>query len=163
MDAAIRQALVALVRDRGVAALGTVHAGAPLVSQVLYAPAPDLAELYVHVSRLAQHTAGLLADPRVGLLIAERDVPTRNPLSLARVSIQGVAESLEPASAAFSAARAAYLAAHPSAAINFQLADFLLFRIRPHAARFVAGFGKIVDLDRAAWLRLGGDAVGPSA
>jgi putative heme iron utilization protein len=154
MDRKTQEALVALLRKRGTAALGTLHGGSPLVSLVLYACSPDLSELYIHVSQLAQHTAGLLADPRVGLLIVEEDLPSRNPLSLARVTIQGVASQLEPESAAFSAARTLYLAAHPTARINFQLPDFMLFGIRPEAARFVAGFGKIFDLDRPAWAQL---------
>src|SRR5262245_11452499 len=154
MDPATRQALITLVRQRGTATLGTLHTGSPLVSLVLYATSPDLGELYIHVSRLAQHTSGLLADPRVGLLIVEHDLPSRNPLSLARVSIQGLADRLEDDSPTLSAARSLYLAAHPTATINFQLSDFLLFRIRPRSARFVAGFGKIFDLDQEAWGQL---------
>jgi putative heme iron utilization protein len=154
MDNKTQTALITLVQKRGLAALGTLHGGAPLVSQVLYACAPDLSELYIHVSRLAQHTEGLLGDPRVGLLIAEEALPSRNPLALSRVSIQGSASLVEPESAAFAAARSLYLAAHPTANLNFQLPDFLLFRIRPETARFIAGFGKIFDLDRLAWTQL---------
>jgi hypothetical protein len=33
-----------------------------------------------------------------------------------------------------------------NAALNFQLGDFLLVRIRPHSARLVTGFGRIFDL-----------------
>jgi putative heme iron utilization protein len=154
MDADSRKALVELVRERGMAALGTVHGDWPLVSLVLYASPPDLSELYIHVSTLAQHTGDLLAGPRVGLLIVENDLPSRNPLSLLRVSIQGVADALEEESAAFSAARSHYLAAHPATSVNFRFSDFLLFRIRPQAIRFVAGFGKIFDLDEPAWAQL---------
>ena len=95
MDAAMRRELVELIRGRGIAALGTLQAGAPLVSMVLYAASPDLSAVLIHVSRLAQHTGGLLRDRRVGLLIAEPDKPSRNPLSMARVSIQADAEPLE--------------------------------------------------------------------
>lgn len=154
MDAETCKALATLVRGRGTAALGTLHGGAPLVSLVLYACSPNLSELYIHVSRLAQHTGGLLADPRVGLLIVESDLPSRNPLSLSRVAIQGVAAALDEGSAAFSAARSHYLAAHPATSVNFRFSDFLLFRIRPQAIRFVAGFGKIFDLDEPAWAQL---------
>jgi putative heme iron utilization protein len=121
---------------------------------VLYAARSDLSDLFIHVSRLALHTGGLLAEPRVGLLIAEPDRPSRNPLSMARVSILGIAEPLEPDSTEFAEAREAYIAAHPNAAFNFELGDFLLIRIRPSSARFVAGFGRIVDLDAADWARL---------
>src|SRR5262249_40435804 len=60
MDVHSHQQLVALIRERGIAALGTLHDGGPLVSLVLYASVPDLSALYVHVSHLAQHTRDLL-------------------------------------------------------------------------------------------------------
>jgi heme iron utilization protein len=154
MDTATRLELVELIRGRGIASLGTLHAGAPLVSMVLYAASPDLSALFIHVSRLAQHTAGLLGDRRVGLLIAEPDRPSHNPLSMARVSIQADAEPLHVGSPEYEQARAAYVTAHPAAAFNFELGDFLLVRIKPTSARFVAGFGKIVDIDAEEWAAL---------
>jgi heme iron utilization protein len=146
VDDATRLELVELVRERGIAALGTLHSGSPLVSMVLYAASPDLSAVFIHVSRLAQHTGALLGDPRVGLLITEPDKPSRNPLSVPRVSIQGEDEPSEAGTPEFEEAKATYLAAHPTAAFNFELGDFLLIRIRPTSARFVAGFGKIVDI-----------------
>ena len=154
MDAATRRELVELIRGRGIAALGTFHAGAPLVSMVLYAASPDLSAVFIHVSRLAQHTGGLLRDRRVGLLIAEPEKPSRNPLSMARVSIQADAEPLDVGSPEYEQARATYVAVHPAAAFNFQLGDFLLIRIKPISARFVAGFGKIVDIGAEEWAAL---------
>jgi putative heme iron utilization protein len=154
MDSATRLELVDLLRNRGIAALGTLHGGAPLVSLVLYAASPDLSAVFIHVSRLAQHTAALLGDRRVGLLIAEPDKPSRNPLSMARVSIAAEAEPLVVGSPEHDQARAAYLAAHPTAAFNFELGDFLLIRIKPTSARFVAGFGRIVDIDAEEWAQL---------
>jgi putative heme iron utilization protein len=154
MDTATRVELIELIRGRGIAALGTLHAGAPLVSMVLYAASPDLSAIFIHVSRLAQHTGGLLGDRRVGLLIAGPDRPSRNPLSMARVSIQADAEPLNVGSPEYERARAAYVAVHPAAAFNFELGDFLLIRIKPTSARFVAGFGKIVDIDAEEWAAL---------
>lgn len=155
MDSETHGKLLELVRSRGIASLGTIQGGWPLVSMVLYAPATDLTALYIHVSHLAQHTSALLAEPRVGLMISERDQPTTNPLSMARVSIQGIAESLAVDSVEYAAGRAAYLQAHPKAEFNFSLGGFHLVRIRPISARFVAGFGKIVDLDAEGWMGLG--------
>jgi putative heme iron utilization protein len=162
MDQSDRQTLISLVRERSLAALGTIVEGGPLVSMVLYASEPDLSCLYLHVSRIAQHTRGLLSQPQVGLLISEPDRASRNPLTLARVSLQGLAVHLEEGSPEFEHARALYLAVHPTAAINFQLPDFLLLVVRPLAARFIAGFGKIFDLDRDAWARLSETAPGPN-
>ena len=156
MDDTMREELVGLVRGRGLAALGTMHEGYPLVSMVLYASRPDLSALYIHVSRLALHTAGILADPRVGLLITELDRPNLNPLAMSRVSIQGRADVIDPESSEFQEAKDTYIAAHPKTAFNFGLGDFLLVRIRPHSARFVGGFGKIVDFGTDDWSRLAG-------
>ena len=154
MDQSDRQILISLVRERSLAALGTIVEGGPLVSMVLYASEPSLSCLYIHVSRIAQHTRGLLSQPRVSLLISEPDRASRNPLTLARVSVQGLAGQLHEGLPEFRNARDLYLAVHPTAAINFQLPDFLLLGVRPESARFIAGFGKIFDLDRAAWARL---------
>jgi putative heme iron utilization protein len=161
MDESDRRQLISLVRERSLAALGTILEGGPLVSLVLYASEPDLSCLYIHVSRLAQHTRGLLAQPRVGLLISEPDRASRNPLTLARVSIQGRAEPLKDGSPAFENARSRYLAAHPNTEINFELPDFLLLGIHPESARFIAGFGKIFDLDRESWAHLAATAPDP--
>jgi putative heme iron utilization protein len=161
MDEPNRRALISLVRDRSLAALGTIVEGDPLVSMVLYASEPDLSRLYIHVSRIAQHTRGLLSQPRVSLLVSEPDRASRNPLTLARVTIQGLATPLQEGSPVFEHARSRYLAVHPTAAINFDLPDFLLLGIQPGSARFIAGFGKIFDLDHEAWARLAPTAPGP--
>jgi putative heme iron utilization protein len=154
MDESDRRTLISLVRDRSLAALGTIVEGGPLVSMVLYASEPDLSCLYLHVSRIAQHTRGLLSQSPVSLLICEPDRASRNPQTLARVSIQGLAEPLQEGSPAFQNARSLYVAVHPTAAINFTLPGFFLLGVRPESARFIAGFGKIFDLDREAWARL---------
>ncbi|MBV8127576.1 MAG: pyridoxamine 5'-phosphate oxidase family protein [Planctomycetaceae bacterium] len=146
MDSQSQQSLARLVRDERIAALGTLFHGAPLVSLVLFSAAADLSAIHIHVSRLAQHTQGLLESGRVGLMIAEPDRDSRNPLTLARLSIQGDAKPLPAGDPEYDAARASYLSKFPTAALNFQLGDFLLVRIQPHSARLVTGFGRIFDL-----------------
>jgi hypothetical protein len=91
-------------------------------------------------------------------MISEPDRPSRNPLTLARVSIQGLATVLHAGSSEFENARSLYLAQHPTSDINFELPDFLLIGVHPQTARFIAGFGKIFDLDREAWTRLSASA-----
>src|SRR6516162_5997475 len=108
MDQSDRRTLISLVRERSLAALGTIVEGAPLVSMVLYASEPDLSCLYLHVSRIAQHTRGLLSQSAVSLLICEPDRASQNPQTLARVSIQGLAEPLQEGSPAFENARSLY-------------------------------------------------------
>lgn len=149
------RALGQLLRTRRTAALATLHAGAPNVGLVLFAPAPDFSALYLHLSRLALHTQDLHVEPAAGLLIAERDSETRNPQTLARVSLQGQAVVLAPEAPAYAAARAAYLDRFSFAQFNFTLPDFSLFRFTPAAGRYVGGFGQAFavspqDLRRAA-------------
>ena len=148
------QALVRLINDQRVASLGTLHADRPAVSLAPYATAADLSAFFIHVSGLALHSKDLLRDPRVALMIAEPDRPSHNPQALARASISGDAQPLTADDPGLDEARARYLARHPAAAINFQLGDFFLVRIRPVSARFVAGFGRIYDLSADDWGRL---------
>jgi putative heme iron utilization protein len=146
MDKESGTALARLIHDRRTAALGTLREGAPLVSMVLYLPAPDLSAFFVHVSRLAWHTQDMLLDPRVGLSIAATDDGKRNPQTLERVSVRGEALPVPKESPAHANLQAAWLARFPQSAINFELADFHFFRIEPKDARFVAGFGRIHTL-----------------
>ena len=146
MDAESGRALAHLIRTQRVAALGTIWDGAPLVSLVLAAAAPDFSSFYIHVSRLAQHTQAILQDARVSLMLAEPDDGSQNPQTLARLSLRGEALELAPTAADYDAAKSLYLAKFPGAAFNFGLGDFSLYRIRPREARYVGGFGKIFDL-----------------
>src|SRR5262249_22556680 len=79
--------LQGLVRERSVAAQGTVHGGHPFVSMVPFAVTPDGRALVVHVSRLAAHTGNMRRDGRVSALIIEPEGRGKVPQSLARVSI----------------------------------------------------------------------------
>ena len=129
-----------LVRDQGIAALGTLHGGEPFVSMVPYALPADGAGLYIHVSRLSAHTQDMLASPRVSILIVARSGDS--PQSRARVTIQGDAQPLAHDSAEYAAAKACYLARFPHTAHIFELGDFSLFRIRPISARVIGGFAQ---------------------
>jgi heme iron utilization protein len=154
MDSQVGQELVRLIRDHRTAALGTLLEGYPLVSMVLYTATPDLSGFDVHVSRLAQHTKAMMQNPRVGLMIAQSDNHKRNPQALARISIQGTAEPLLPDDPSYEEARHSYLQRYPQSALNFELGDFFLVRIRPTTARLVTGFGKIFDLSADEMTRL---------
>jgi len=101
--------------------------------------------LYIQISRLAQHTRGLLADARVRLMIAETDSGAGDPRTLARVSIEGEALELAPQDRGYERPKTHYLARSPDAAFTFYLADFTFFRIAPTRARYVAGFGRIYN------------------
>jgi hypothetical protein len=146
MDAESQRNLARLIRSQSTASLGTLHGGAPLVSMVLYAVAPDFTAFFIHASRLAQHTQDMLQDARVGWMIAEADAGRQNPQTLGRVSILGEAAALSPTDTGCDAAKSIYLTRFPQAAATFAFKDFSLYRLAPRAARYVAGFGKVFDL-----------------
>lgn len=158
MDADSEQTLIRLLRTQRVAALGTLRDGSPLVSQVLFAAVPDFSSFTLHISRLAQHTQDILNDPRVSLMIADTDDGQADPLQLARVSIRGEARLVPPGTSEYAGARTAYLTKFPQAVVNFQLGDFALYAVPPHAARYVAGFGKAFNLRQESFRKLALDA-----
>jgi putative heme iron utilization protein len=146
MDAETTAQVLELVQRVRIAALGTLHQGAPRVSSVPFAVVVDPFSFLVHISRLALHTQDILEDPRVGFMVAEPDSPARNPQAIARLSVQGVATRIANDDEAHDACRELFLGRFPQSAINFGLGDFALFRIVPRSGRFIAGFGRIHDV-----------------
>jgi putative heme iron utilization protein len=149
MEQTARQILVDLVRRHRMATLGTLREGAPSVSLVPFAADAEGAAVYLLISRLANHTRDLLADPRAALLVAEPDAGAHDPQGLARLSLRGRVRFLDDGEPDHSAARATYLGRFPTAEMLMQLGDFLLARFEPSGARFIAGFGRIYDLTPA--------------
>jgi len=141
VDATLTRTMRELVLGRSVAALGTLHAGEPLVSMVPYALHGADHNFLIHVSALAAHTRDMLAHPRVSLLITAAEGDTA-PQALPRLSVQGDALPLARDGGEYAAGKTAYLARFADAAQMFELTDFSLFLIQPVALRFVAGFGK---------------------
>lgn len=131
-----------LLLNQRVAALGTLHDGAPFVSMVPFALRRPAPELVIHVSRLASHTRDLLAAPVVSLLITAPLTAEVLPQALARVTIQGEARQCDTEDAGHAEARAAYLERFPDSEPMFGFADFSLFLIRPLSLRLVAGFAQ---------------------
>lgn len=142
-DDAIRTA-GRILRGQTIGSLGTLHAGEPAVSMVPFAASGGA--LVIHVSRLASHTADMLAHSRVALMVVEANAEDVLPQARARVSISGDAERLAEGSMERDVARAAYLARFPDAAPIFELADFTLFAVRPRSVRVVGGFGRAATL-----------------
>jgi putative heme iron utilization protein len=131
-----------LLRERSVAALGTLHAGAPYVSMVPYAIASDGSGLIIHVSSLSSHTRDMRTDPRVSMLVMQAQSGETSALELPRASIQGTALELAADSPDLPGFRAAYLERFPEASQMFGFADFSLFKIQPESVRFIAGFAQ---------------------
>lgn len=140
-----------LLRQCRVAALGTLHDGAPAISQVPFAllPAADGA-FVILVSRLAAHTRAMQEDPRVGLMVAQPDAENTVAHALARVSIRAEARMIARSDPDYGGARAAYTARFPDQGFLFDLGDFELFALVPRAVRVVAGFAQAATVTPAA-------------
>lgn len=146
----------ALLRAADRAVLGTLDrdGGGPYASLVLLATAADGAPLLL-ISRLAEHTRNLEADPRASLLI-DGTAGFEQPMEGPRLTLAGRAARLEPAAAG--PARARFLARHPDAALYADFGDFAFWRIAVGRGHLVAGFGRISGVDGAALLPPADDA-----
>ena len=155
MDPESEQKLRNLLQGQRVAALGTLHEGAPLVTMSLFAPAADYREFYILASTLAHHTRDMQNDPRVSLLLAEPDLGQQDPQTLARLSIRGEAQQIASDAPEWAAIRNLYLARFPDSAPLFGFSDFSLYRITAQSARYVAGFARAFNLAASDLTRSG--------
>jgi heme oxygenase (biliverdin-IX-beta and delta-forming) len=135
-DPALRE----LLATRSVAALGTLHDGAPYVSMVPFAITPDGTAFLIHVSELSAHTGDMEKDARVSLLVMGEVKPDVSALELPRVTILGRAEPVEDPSPEYDAGKARYVERFPDSEPIFGLGGFSLFTIRPEHVRFIGGF-----------------------
>lgn len=87
------------------------------------------------ISRLAEHTTNLEADPRVSLLVSDgRD----DVQAAARLTLLG--DAMQDAEGR---TRARYLRYFPDAGRLIALGDFAFYRIEPRQLRFIRGFGEM--------------------
>jgi putative heme iron utilization protein len=146
MDRESELTLARLIRNTRIAALATLHEGEPNLAMVAFAFAEDFSAFYIHVSRLGKHTRDMEIDSHVSLLVAETDDGRPDPQTLARVSVQGTAETLPREAPDYSQVKTIYLNRFPESEQLFSLGDFNLWRIRPAGGRFVAGFARAFSL-----------------
>jgi putative heme iron utilization protein len=146
MDEAL-VALKDLVAGRKVAALGTLHEGAPYVSMVPFAILADGSAFLIHVSELSAHTQDMLDDPRVSLMVMQPENGETLPQELARVTVHGRAARIEDESEEYERGKARYLARFPDSEPMFGFGDFSLFAIRPEAVRWIGGFAGAQSLE----------------
>jgi putative heme iron utilization protein len=154
MDELSEQTLARILRETRLATLGTLHEGEPNLAMVAYTVADDFSAFYIHVSKLGKHTRDMEADHRVSLLIAETDDRRADPQTLARVSMQGIAEVLPRTASDYTFIRTRYLRRFPEAEPLFTLGDFNIWKIAPKSGRFVAGFGRAFNLVPEALLKV---------
>lgn len=88
------------------------------------------------ISRLAEHTRNIDADPRVSLLVHE---PAGDPQAAARITLIGDAVPLDDPAAI----RLRYVRFFPEAERLLALGDFSFYAITPRTIRFIGGFGDI--------------------
>ncbi|MFM0734993.1 pyridoxamine 5'-phosphate oxidase family protein [Paraburkholderia sediminicola] len=130
------------------AATGTLatHArqpeGFPYPSVLPFAPDPQHRPTIL-VSRLAEHTHNLHADPRAGFLVV--DAPDGDVLSGQRVTLLG---TFEPIDATPEVVRR-YLRYHADAERYLALGDFTFWAMRVERLRYIGGFGAMGWLDGA--------------
>ena len=122
--------------------LATIGEAFPLASAVPFVSLQGWADLLVHISTLAAHTRNLLRDPRLSLLVMERDAPEKNPLALKRLILQGTANPIEPQSSTYDLLARQFTERFPDAAVTMALADFQLWQLHIQTAQFIAGFGR---------------------
>jgi putative heme iron utilization protein len=151
-DSLVRAA--ALVLDRNVAALCTLHQGAPGISLVPYALVAEPLGFLVLVSALSSHTQDMQADPRVALLIAEPESPGASAHALARVAVSATAAPIPREDLRYAAAKASYAARFPDMAMLFDLGDFMLFALLPTAIRVITGFAQAHSTTPATFARV---------
>jgi putative heme iron utilization protein len=101
------------------------------------------------LSRLAEHTKNLEQCARSSLLLVE---PIASAESLASERMTIVGECAPVPAGEQSAARAAFLAAHPDATQTIDFADFDLWRMEVANVRWVAGFGRMGWIDGDEYL-----------
>lgn len=141
-ESRLTRELRSLLHTQRVAAMGTTSdAGSAFVSMVPYALEPALGCLVIHVSGLAAHTRNLQARAQVSLLVMQPEVPGEPVHALPRVTLEGLAEVLEPGSPSWRVCRAAYLQRFPEAEPMTGLGDFMFVAVHVKGARQVAGFG----------------------
>lgn len=102
----------------------------------------------LYVSRLAEHTRNLAAQPRACLTVAEATLG--DPQAVGRASLLGEAHQAPEAEHAALAER--FFALFPEQRDYEQLGDFGFWWLEPVRVRWIGGFGEIGWIERDEWL-----------
>ena len=146
MESSQAIALRTLLASQEVASLATLHNGEPSVSMVPYALLPRGRGFVVHVSQLATHTADMLANSAVALLVVAPPGSAASPQELQRASVRGRASLCATDSPECQEARMVYLSRFPQSKELFAFADFSLFIITVRSVRYVGGFANATSI-----------------
>lgn len=99
------------------------------------------------ISRIAEHTKNLVADPRASLLVHESG--KADPLANARVTLLGRATRVPREDAG--ELRRSFLATHPYAESFVDYADFDFYALTVETLRYIGGYGRMSWVDATAF------------
>lgn len=131
-----------LIDEMRHATLGTLdpETGVPLLTRIAVQTDGDGCPLAL-LSGLAAHSRAIAADPRVGLLVAEK-IRKGDPMAHARLSVLARAVRAAPDDDR----KPRWIDRDPKAKIYIDLPDFTFWRIEPISALLNAGFGRAYRL-----------------
>ena len=137
-DAArLAKRLLRLIRAGALATIDRAS-GAPVVTLTAVATEPDGSPILL-LSRLAEHTSNLDADPRASILLAAGG--RGDPLAHPRLTVTGRVESVDDP-----AVRRRFLARNPKAALYADFPDFGFRRLVVETAHLNGGFARAARL-----------------
>lgn len=116
--------------------------------QASYAPYVRFEQkYYLYLSELAKHTANLIANGSVGLLLIESEENCRNLFARRRIILQGEARTIGRDSPLFTQVIAEFKRQF-GGIINViePLQDFHLFQVKAVSGRFVRGFAEAFEM-----------------
>jgi len=145
-DAQLARDLVARTKTATLSTLAARGEGALYPFGSLVATSPDeRGRPILLLSKLAEHTKNLAANPRASLLFADHtsDEPLANPRVTLLGEVQRVSDDERPL------VRDEYLARHPEAATYEGFKDFAFYRLEVAEIRIVVGFGRMGWIDVA--------------
>ncbi|MBT8436988.1 MAG: pyridoxamine 5'-phosphate oxidase family protein [Gammaproteobacteria bacterium] len=144
-----RQDFLALRDNASSAQLATV--AKDTTPEASYAPCILFAgDYYLFLSQLANHTANLMRNPELGLMLIEDDFEAASAFARQRISLQGRAEPVERDSDCFNSVISLFHQRFGKVMkIIEPLPDFQLFCVRVTSGRFVRGFGQAYELTGA--------------
>lgn len=122
-----------------------VMPGFPFGSAVPYCLNEDGWPLFL-ISRIAQHTKNLQADPRCSLLVAERGA--EDVQATGRLTLLAEAQQVEDSLVSVAAKR--YYRYFPESSDYHRVHDFNFWVLKPVRWRYIGGFGAIHWLDHVA-------------
>jgi putative heme iron utilization protein len=102
---------------------------------------------YLYLSELARHTANLISNPSVSLLLIEAEEKSRNLFARRRIILQGQVEKIARDSDRFQKIMIEFKHRFGNFIDVIEpLADFHLFRVIPQSGRFIRGFAQAYEL-----------------